>query len=78
MGLVEGASDRARLMHGDMNRYEALGYDEDLRDSPASFTAIRSNRQSCLVVEFHGNLFGPRRAGRRTPTRAEALRQAAL
>ena len=46
LGLVKGAVDSVQSMHRDMNRYAALGLDEDLRDSPAPFTAIHSNTQS--------------------------------
>lgn len=39
---------------------------------------VDSERSTELMVEFHRNLVGSRPAGRRSPTKAEALRQAAL
>ena len=37
LGLMEGAFDSVQSMHKDMNRYAALGLDEDLGDSAAPF-----------------------------------------
>ena len=34
---MEGAFDSVQSMHKDMNRYAALGLDEDLGDSAAPF-----------------------------------------
>ena len=36
-GLMEGAFDSVQSMHKDMNRYAALGREEDLGDSAAPF-----------------------------------------
>jgi hypothetical protein len=45
-GVMGGAFDGVQSMHKDMNRYAALGLDEDLGDSAAPFAAIRSKNQS--------------------------------
>ena len=37
LGLMEGAFDSVQSMHKDMNRYAALGLDEDLGDSAVPF-----------------------------------------
>jgi hypothetical protein len=37
LGLMEGAFDSVQSMHKDMNRYAALGLDEDLGASAAPF-----------------------------------------
>jgi len=39
---------------------------------------VDSARSTELMIEFHRNLVGARAAGRRAPTKAEALQQAAL
>lgn len=47
LGLMEGAFKSVGSIHKDMNRYAALGFDEDLGDSAAHFyRAIHSKTQS--------------------------------
>jgi CHAT domain-containing protein len=49
--------------------------------SPAAVVSqweVDSERSAALMVEFHRNLLGQKPAGRRAPTKSEALRQAAL
>lgn len=46
LGVMEGAFDSVQSMHKDMNRYAALGLDEDLGDSVAPYIALHSKTQS--------------------------------